>query len=143
MTYFAHCGEIQSVHMSGGKKAEVVFTQADAVDTVQLARPHSLGGVEVESCRATPVHMFGKPEADIKTLRVFLGPPEGSHKGLHGLGEEISDQDLHQYFGQFGEVQNIRQVLWEDTGKKKGYGHVEMSDTDQVTIMKSDLVNLK
>ena len=136
VAYFTHCGEVQSVNMSlsssGTPKAEVVFTKAEAVDTAQMSRPHILGGLKIETRRAAPVHLLGKPEEDMQSLRVFLCPPEGCHKGLHGLGEEISDQDLHQYFSQFGEVQNIRQVLREDTGRKKGYGHVQMADSDEV-----------
>ena len=121
-----------SLSSSGTPKAEVVFTKAEAVDTAQMSRPHILGGLKIETRRAAPVHLLGKPEEDMQSLRVFLCPPEGCHKGLHGLGEEISDQDLYQYFSQFGEVQNIRQVLREDTGRKKGYGHVEMADSDEV-----------
>ena len=92
VAYFTHCGEVQSVNMSlsssGTPKAEVVFTKAEAVDTAQMSRPHSLGGLKIETRRAAPVHLFGKPEEDMQSLRVFLCPPEGCHKGLHGLGEE-------------------------------------------------------
>ena len=41
-------------------------------------------------------------------------------------------QDVSQYFSQFGQVVGVRQVLWEDTGRKRGYGYVEMADYDQV-----------
>ena len=42
--------------------------------------------------REVPEHLEGNAEADIESVKVFLGPPETKHKGLHGLGEETSDQ---------------------------------------------------
>ena len=43
-------------------------------------------------------------------------------------------QDVSQHFSQFGQVVGVRQVLWEDTGRKRGYGYVEMADSDQVRM---------
>ena len=36
-----------------------------------------------------------------------------------GLGLEISDEDLREYFSQFGNVVSVKQIINKDTGKHK------------------------
>merc|ERR1712080_453487 len=43
-----------------------------------------------------------------------------------------TDNDLEQYFSQFGTVTSIDQKVWPDTGKKRGYGYIEFDDEDAV-----------
>lgn len=134
--YFKHCGEVEEVvvteEMAGGRRACITFRQAASVDVAQRARPHTVRGSAVETRRAAPIHLEGQPETDIDSVKVFLGPPDSSHKGLHGLGEETTDQDLGLYFAQFGQVVGVKQCVWEDTGRKRGFGYIEMADCDQV-----------
>jgi hypothetical protein len=133
--YFNHCGEVEEVVVTetdGGRRACITFTRAASVEVAQRARPHTVRGSAVETKRAAPLHLEGQPETEIDSVKVFLGPPDSSHKGLHGLGEETTDQDLGLYFGQFGQVVGVKQCVWEDTGRKRGFGYVEMADCDQV-----------
>ena len=36
-----------------------------------------------------------------------------------GLGDSISDEDLKEYFGQFGNVVSVKQIKNKETGKHK------------------------
>lgn len=38
------------------------------------------------------------------------------------------------YFGQYGTVLSVKQIMWEDTQRKRGYGYIEMEDGDQVRM---------
>jgi len=46
-----------------------------------------------------------------------------------------TDNDLEQYFSQFGTVTSIDQKVWPDTGKKRGYGYIEFDDEDAVDMI--------
>ena len=48
------------------------------------------------------------------------------------------------YFGQFGTVLSVQQMIWEDSGKKRGYGYVEFSDddaVDKVVLVRTHIIN--
>jgi len=137
--YFSKYGDIVSVSISkfpdSGKSrgfAFVTFQSAKTVDQVQQSRPHVIKGRKLETKRATPKHLVGKPESQVSTTKIFIGPPEVRSKGHSGLTEEISDEDLTEYFGQFGTLVKVQQMRWEDSGKKRGYGYVEFTDEDAV-----------
>ena len=51
---------------------------------------------------------------------------------LSGLGDGLSDDELYEYFGQFGEVVQVEQLLDKSTGRKRGIGYVEFDDYDSV-----------
>ena len=85
------------------------------MDECQANRPHKLGDKTLETKRATPRRDSGKPEAQMSVKKIFIG----------GLSDEISDDDLRDYFSQFGEVESVEQLKWNDTGKKRGFGFVE------------------
>jgi len=137
--YFLQFGEIVTVTISkypdSGRSrgfAFVTFQSATSVDQVQQARPHIMKGRKLETKRATPKHLVGKPESQVSTTKIFIGPPEVRGKGHSGLSEEISDEDLETYFGQFGTIVKVQQMRWDDSGKKRGYGYVEFTEEDAV-----------
>jgi len=137
--YFSKYGDIMSVSISkfpdSGKSrgfAFVNFQSAKAVDQVQQSRPHVIKGRKLETKRTTPKHLVGQPESQVSTSKIFIGPPEVRNKGHSGLTEEISDEDLTEYFAQFGNLVKVQQMTWEDSGKKRGYGYVEFTDEDAV-----------
>ena len=47
------------------------------------------------------------------------------------LAYSITDDDLREAFGEFGEVSRASVIMDRDTGRSKGFGFVEMPDTAQ------------
>ena len=47
------------------------------------------------------------------------------------LAYSITDEDLREAFGEFGEVSRASVIMDRDTGRSKGFGFVEMPDTAQ------------
>merc|ERR1719154_705624 len=139
-TYFAEFGDIETVqlpcHSDSGKVkgfAFVTFKESSSVDSVQRSRPHRLEGWQLETTRATPKEELGNPEFEARSKKVFIGGAEGERRGGHsGLTDDISDNDLQNYFSRFGNVIKVDQKIWEDSGKKRGYGYVEFDDEDAV-----------
>jgi len=101
----------------------VVFEKAQDLDVCQEARPHKLDNKQIDTKRATPASAAGRPEAMVSVKRIFIA-------GLKD--EDVSDTDIEEYFSQFGLVTNVEQMLWNDTGKKRGFGFVEFKDSDIV-----------
>ena len=98
--YFLQYGNINEISLAttpdGVSKgfAHITFDTAGSVDGVQENRPHSLNDRKLETKRATPQHLIGKPEENISTNKAFIGPPEQRGKGHSGLSEDITDDDL-------------------------------------------------
>ena len=137
-TYFSQFGEIENVTIhkfqDTGKSRGfgfVTFTSSLGVDSVQSSRPHELAGQKVDTKRNLPKTDYGHEEA--RVTKIYIGAPEEEkNSGSFGLNENTSDEDLEQYFGQFGTVTKVEQLVWRDSGKKRGYGYVEFEDEDAV-----------
>jgi len=137
--YFSKYGDIVSVSISKSQDsgnsrgfAFVNFQSAKTVDQVQQSRPHVIKGRKLDTKRATPKQLVGQPESKFSTTKILIGPPEVRGIGHSGLSEEISDEDLTEYFEQFGTLVKVQQMRWENNGKKRGYGFVEFTDADAV-----------
>lgn len=92
-----------------------------------------MDGSLLETNRATPKEDLGNPEMEARSRKLFIGGPEGERtRGHSGLTEDISDTDLEDYFNQFGRVLTVDQKVWQDSGKKRGYGYIEFDDEDAV-----------
>lgn len=46
--------------------------------------------------------------------------------------KEQSEEDLREYFGQYGNILNIQIVTDKETGQRKGFGFIEFDDSDSV-----------
>lgn len=44
---------------------------------------------------------------------------------------QLEEDDVRQTFEEFGEVSSVKLILDKETGKKRGYGFVEMPDDEQ------------
>ena len=138
--FFTEFGEIESLqlpfHSDSGKPkgfAFITFQQSSTVDNIQRTRPHRMDGSVLETTRATPKEELGNPEFEARSRKVFIGGPDGERRGGHsGLTDDISDTDLEDYFSQFGRVTKVDQKVWDDSGKKRGYGYIEFDDEDSV-----------
>ncbi|MBF0575799.1 RNA recognition motif domain-containing protein [Dysgonomonas sp. GY617] len=47
---------------------------------------------------------------------------------IAGLSYSITDADLNDLFGEYGEIASAKVIMDRETGRSKGYGFVEMND---------------
>lgn len=47
---------------------------------------------------------------------------------IAGLSYSITDADLNDLFGEYGDISSAKVVMDRETGRSKGYGFVEMKD---------------
>jgi RNA recognition motif-containing protein len=59
-----------------------------------------------------------------------------------GLKEDCEEDNLRDYFSQFGSVASATIVMDKETGKKKGFGFIEFDDAVDVGICKFSIIFL-
>jgi len=130
-TYFASFGEIvDSVVMTfpDNKRSRgfgfVEYSSLAEVDACQNARPHKLDGKTVETKRATPREESGGSGLahGQSVSKLFVG----------GIKEEIEEEDMRDFFSEFGTITDLVRMKDKETGRKKGFGFVEFNDYDPV-----------
>merc|ERR550539_1129274 len=99
----------------------VTYATDEEVDACQLARPHNIDGRTVETKRAIPRDAENASAAQTVT-KLFVGV----------FKEELDADDLRTYFGQYGNVTEVKVIMDKETGKKKGFGFVDFDDYDPV-----------
>mmetsp|Transcript_125060 Transcript_125060/g.365250 ORF Transcript_125060/g.365250 Transcript_125060/m.365250 type:complete len:761 (+) Transcript_125060:87-2369(+) len=57
---------------------------------------------------------------------------------IPGLPQAVTDTDLRQHFGKYGEVLNASIALDKGTGQSRGFGYVEMADTTSQAAVLQD-----
>merc|ERR1719483_497541 len=137
--YFEKFGPVEScdiaIHKGTGESKGfcfIVFEKAGGVDECQLARPHKIGDKELVTKRATLVE--DKLTDNLTARKIFIGSPNSFtfKSGTGGLDSTISDDDLKDYFGQFGIITNVMQLFHKDSDRKKGVGFITFDDEDAV-----------
>ncbi|KAI3380840.1 hypothetical protein SNEBB_002363 [Seison nebaliae] len=100
----------------------VTYSRSTMVDALMKSRPHIIDGREVEPKRAMPREESGRPEVQMTVKKLFIG----------GIKEGISEEDLRQYFNQYGEILDCVLMTDKETRKPRGFGFVTYSDYDPV-----------
>ncbi|XP_065335056.1 heterogeneous nuclear ribonucleoprotein A3 homolog 2 isoform X3 [Cloeon dipterum] len=128
-SYFEQWGEIVDVVVMKDPKTKrsrgfgfITYSDSSMVDEAQNARPHRVDGREVEPKRAVPRQDINKPESGATVKKLFVG----------GLSDAIGEEELRDYFTQFGDITSAVVVTDKETGKKRGFGFVEFTDHDPV-----------
>ena len=47
-----------------------------------------------------------------------------------GLPQEASDEDVKEYFGQYGEIENVNLKMDPQTGRSRGFAFIVFKDND-------------
>jgi RNA recognition motif-containing protein len=100
----------------------VTYARSSMVDEMMRNRPHTLDGRQVEAKRATPREDSGRKEVQATVKKLFVG----------GLRETISEQDLKDYFSQYGNIVEIFIMKDKETNKPRGFCFVTFDDYDPV-----------
>uniref|UniRef100_A0A5K3EK81 Heterogeneous nuclear ribonucleoprotein A1 n=1 Tax=Mesocestoides corti TaxID=53468 RepID=A0A5K3EK81_MESCO len=99
----------------------VTFAESSSVDAAQAARPHTIDGKTIDSKRAMPREETS-PEVHAAVKKIFVG----------ALKKDVTDDDLSQYFSQFGTVTDASVVMSKDRNESRGFAFVTFDDTDAV-----------
>ena len=75
---------------------------------------------QVETKRATP--RTDNPAHGQTVKKLFVG----------GFKEDVEDEDLRGYFGQYGNITEIKLIYDKETGRKRGFGFIDFDDYDSV-----------
>lgn len=100
----------------------VTYDNVDSLNEAQANRPHVIDNKEVESKRATPREDANRPEARMSIKKVFVG----------GLKEEVTEDQLRDYFSGYGNVTTVDCIVNKETGRKRGFAFVTFDDYDPV-----------
>ncbi|XP_029112978.1 heterogeneous nuclear ribonucleoprotein A0-like [Scleropages formosus] len=112
----------------------VTYSTVEEADAAMAARPHVVDGNNVELKRAVAREDAGKPEALAKVKKIFVG----------GLKDDVEEENLREYFSQFGAIEKAEVISDKQTGKKRGFGFVYFEDNDsadKAVVLKFHTIN--
>ena len=100
----------------------VLFKDAASVDKVLELKEHKLGGKLIHPKRAKALKGKEPPK------KVFVG----------GLSPDTSEEQIKEYFGAFGEIENIESPVDTKTNERRGFCFFTHTDEEPVkTLLES------
>jgi heterogeneous nuclear ribonucleoprotein A1/A3 len=128
-TYFSKYGELVDYVVMKDPNTQrsrgfgfVTYSESFMVDELMKNRPHIIDGRQVEPKRATPREDSGKAEVQMTVKKIFVG----------GLRDTLNEENLREYFGQYGVVVEAVVMREKVTEKSRGFGFVTFDDYDPV-----------
>ncbi|CAF1051469.1 unnamed protein product [Brachionus calyciflorus] len=127
--YFSKFGELVDFVVMKDKETGksrgfgfVTYASSSHVDELMKNRPHTIDGRQLEPKRATPKEDSGRYEVQVTVKKLFVG----------GVKDNMSDDDLKNYFGNYGNVTDVVIMKDKETNKARGFGFVTFDDYDPV-----------
>uniref|UniRef100_A0A2K5EQE6 RRM domain-containing protein n=1 Tax=Aotus nancymaae TaxID=37293 RepID=A0A2K5EQE6_AOTNA len=96
----------------------VLFKDAASVDKVLELKEHELGGKLIDPKRAKALKGKEPPK------KVFVG----------GLSLDTSEEQIKEYFGAFGEIENIELPMDTKTNERRGFCFITYTDEEPCEI---------
>lgn len=100
----------------------ITYKEPEMVDAAQSHRPHEIDGKTVEAKRAMPREDSNSPESHMTVNKLFVG----------GLKKDVTQEDLREYFKNYGNIIDCEVVAWKESGESRGFGFVTFDDYDPV-----------
>lgn len=94
----------------------VLFKEAVSVDKVLETKEHKLDGKLIDPKRAKALKGKEPPK------KVFVG----------GLSQDTTEEQIKEYFGAFGEIENIELPIDTKTNERRGFCFITYADEDPV-----------
>lgn len=100
----------------------VTFETEEEADACMAERPHELQERNIDVKRAVSREESSRPGAHVQVKKVFIG----------GVKGEITEEELREYFGEFGTVMEVEIPVDKTTSKQRGFAFVTFDDFDPV-----------
>ncbi|XP_017084365.2 RNA-binding protein 1 [Drosophila eugracilis] len=123
----------------------VTYVDPKSIEYVQESGPHTIDNKAVETKPAQPRREFTKPggggtaASGVGTggavKRIFLG----------GLKECHNNDNIGEYFSQFGKVSTVKLILDNETGRKRGFGFLDFENpasAEKALAQEKHLINM-
>lgn len=112
--------------------AFISFEDAGTIDQIQEKRPHNIDGRDVSTKRVMPKDENGQTD-NSQVKKLFVG----------GIKGDITEDELKEIFGVYGNIIKISIPTDKETSKQKGFVFIEFDDVDAVdkaVVFKDDVI---